>query len=80
MSFNFGSINVEAILLALGNAVFTHQISFRVGPYVVTAVDVTGAPVHFTYASALVAAEMALAGQTGSVQSGDIKVTVGPAA
>ena len=72
-SFNF---NWSAIALALGNAVFTHQISFRVGAYVVSAQDTQGKPVHFTYAAALAAATAVLTGNTGNFQSGTILVTI----
>ena len=70
------TFNWQAVTLALGAAVFSHQVSFRVGSKTVTASDESGAPVHFTYGAALVAAEAVLAGQTGTIQVGNIKVTV----
>lgn len=69
-------MNFTAYLLALGAAVLSHQVTFRVGNFQVTAADVSGAPVHFTFSAALVAAENALAGKTGTVQVGDIAISV----
>lgn len=71
-------MNWAAMALALGAAVFTHTASFRAGKYRVSAAVVGGAPQHLTFAQALQGAEMALAGQTGTVQSGDVTITVEP--
>lgn len=69
-------MNLNAILLALGAAVFTHTASFRVGSKRVSAFDVGGNPVHLTFADALKGAEMALLGQEGDFQTGTTKIVI----
>lgn len=69
-------MNFNAILLALGAAVFSHTAQFRVGKMRVTASLLSGAPVHFTFAQALQGAEAALAGQPATLQSGDVTIVV----
>lgn len=71
-------MNFAAIALALGAAVFTHTASFRAGNFRVSAAVVGGAPAHLTFAQALQGAEMALGGQVGTVQSGDVTISVEP--
>lgn len=68
---------VQVISAALG-AALSKTISFRVGNYQATISESSGAPVHFSFGQAIVAAEMAVAGQTAQVQLGSIVLSVGP--
>jgi hypothetical protein len=68
-------MNWEAIALALGAAVFSHSLQFRVGKYRVSA-SLAGTPTHLTFSQALQGAEAALLGQAGTFQSGDVVITV----
>ena len=77
MASFLSGINVQAILLALGAAVFTHSVSFRVGSKTVSIVQTEGVPpVHFTYQQAELAAVAVLSGQTGTITICDIQVVV----
>jgi hypothetical protein len=66
-------------LLEVLSAVLTKNLSLTIGGYTITATDTAGTPVHFTLSSALLAVENVLEGKTGTVQSGDITITIAKA-
>lgn len=65
----------QIISIALG-AFLSKSLSFRVGNKTVTATDTNGQPIHLTFAQALAAVEAVLVGQTGTVQIGNIQVSI----
>jgi hypothetical protein len=72
-------MNWYTIFAAVLAALATGQVSFKIADkYEVSVNLVTGAPVHLTFAAALLAVEKIVAGQTGTFQSGDINVTIAP--
>jgi hypothetical protein len=56
--------------------IFTRSTGFRFGNFHIQVADVSGKPVHFTFALATQAMEQALKSGAGTIQSGDIAVTI----
>jgi len=71
-------INFGAVISAIIGVFFTHSLAVRLGPYDISASDTGGAPVHFTPAMIFSAYEALRAGMTGTVQVGDILLTIAP--
>jgi hypothetical protein len=70
-------VNYLSILGALMGAYLTGATGpIRAGKYAVSATLASGTPVHLTLGAVLTAAAKVAAGQVGTVQSGDISITV----
>ena len=69
------AMNYLPILMTALNAVLSKKLSITIDGFVITASN-NGAPVHFTFGSAISALEAVAAGATGSVQIGSTLVTI----
>jgi hypothetical protein len=67
------------ILTEVLGAFLTGKLSFVVADVAVSIGSVPGTPVHFTLASAVVAAEEVFMGTTGEIQVGNVLVSITPA-
>lgn len=57
--------------------ILLQELTLRIGKYQITVSEVTGAPVKLTPAIAIAAVTMALTGHTGTLQSGNVSISIG---